>query len=123
MKSNKKYENLLLSVLCIIFFLTVIISVLYQVNDQSQFQTLSIIYIVTILVSVTGGIFIILYRTLKRRELRYSFIYNLFGTVNLVIGFIGLVNMPGDSSYIIPACFAVGLLIYNDIYWRKNNLI
>jgi hypothetical protein len=70
---------------------------------------------------ILGGIGLILYRTVKSRKLRYSFIYNFAGTINLLIGSIMLIaRSTFNTNYVASACFATGLYIYYDIYWAKN---
>ncbi|WP_315823312.1 hypothetical protein [Paraflavitalea speifideaquila] len=58
---------------------------------------------------------------MKERRYRYSFIYNFAGTINLLIGSMGLIyEATGTKAYVMSACFAVGIYIYYDIYWAKN---
>lgn len=76
-------------------------------------------YFITIGVAVIGGIILIFFAMLKMRRLRNSFVYNLFGTFNMIIGVLGLVLFfpgTGPYPYITTACLGIGIVIYMDIY-------
>jgi hypothetical protein len=88
-------------------------------------MAIPITYSITIAVGIIGGSILILVRAIRKKRLKYSFIYNLFGTLNIIVGSIGLVWSTSRIErplYLISACFAVGLFIYNDIYFKKNIL-
>lgn len=90
---------------------------------SDPWMTIAITYAITIAVGIIGGSILILVRAIRKRRLRYSFIYNLFGTLNIMVGSIGLAWSTSRIErpiYILSASFAVGLFIYNDIYSKKD---
>jgi hypothetical protein len=119
---TKKYLYSFLSLLCIIAWGILVFIVFYADNDNLWVATIPIAYLLTIAAGIVGGSIIILIRSVRKRRLKYSFIYNFYGTLNIIIGTIGLVYTTpanGRTAYHIGACFAVGLYIYNDIYFKK----
>jgi hypothetical protein len=123
MHVNKKYKDSLLSVLCVISWLVFVIRIFKSVEGDRVFIDLTLTYLITTGVGIVGGISLIFIRILKKRKLKYSFVYNLFGTFNIIVGFPGLAIFSfgvNPSPYIITACLGVGLIMYKDIY--RNEL-
>lgn len=57
--------------------------------------------------------------SVKRRELKFSFVYNFFGTFNIIVGFLGMMLPPVEgrpSPYIITASLVVGVVMYKTTY-------
>lgn len=122
MTARKKYRDSLLSILCVISWFVMVFRIFKSRNDDRLAIDLALTYLMTIGVGVIGGIILIFVRLLKKRNLKYHFIYNLFGTFNIIIGFLGLALFAlgiNPAPYTVTACFGVGLVIYKDIYRRE----
>ncbi len=87
MPARKEYRDSLLSILCVISWIVIIFRI-FKFMDKDTDLTLT--YFFTIGIGVIGGIILIFIRLLKRRNLKYHFIYNLFGTFNILVGYLGL---------------------------------
>lgn len=82
-------------------------------------EDITLTYFINTGIGIVGGIVLIFLALLKKRKLRYSFVYNLFGTFNIITGLIGLAlhgNTADPSPYIISACITVGVIMYCSIY-------
>ena len=123
MNSGKKYLYSLLSLLCIAGWVVLVFAIFYSETSERWVMAIPLTYAITIAAGVIGSSILILVRTIRRRRLKYTFIYNLLGTLNLLAGFIGLAwstSRIEQPMYIIAASFALGLYIYYDIYFKKN---
>jgi hypothetical protein len=86
------------------------------------FENFVFTYLVTTGVGVVGGILLIFLRIFKGSKLQYHFIYNFFGTFNIILGIFSLAlvsSSMGYNSYVGTACLGVGVIIYFDIYSEK----
>jgi len=122
----KKYRDSLLSILCVISWFVIVYRIFNAVQADRVLDDLILTYLINTSVGIVGGIVLIFVGRLKRRKMKYSFMYNLFGTFNLVIGLIGMVfftSGSGPSPYIVSACLCIGVIMYRDIYYRKEILI
>jgi hypothetical protein len=118
----KKYRDSLLSMLCVISWFVIVFRIFNSARGESVVADFVLTYLINTGVGIVGGIVLIFVAMLKRRKLKYSFIYNLFGTFNIIIGLAGLVLFPSGinpSPYIVSACLCIGVVIYKDIYRRK----
>lgn len=123
MHPGKKYLYSFLSLLCVVGWITLLVSVLYTNEHYRWVATLLIAHGLTVATGIIGGSILILVRAIRIKRLKYSFIYNLCGTLNIMVGSIGLLYMAYRNerpSYLIAGSFAVGLYIYHDIYFRKT---
>jgi hypothetical protein len=122
MNTVKKYRDSLLSILCVVSWFVLVFRIFKSAKGDRVFMDFILTYLITTGVGIVGGIILIFVGTFKKRKLKDSFVYNLFGTFNLIIGLLGLALFASGvnpSPYIVTACFGVGLIIYKDIYGRK----
>lgn len=87
-------------------------------------MVIPVILSVTIAIGVVGGGILLFIRMIRNKKLKNSFIYNLSGTLTIISGFSGLASSTGKTDaplYLASASFAVGLFIYNDIYFRDRS--
>ena len=111
--------------LCVISLFVLVFQIFKFAKGDRVVADFILTYLITTSVGIVGGIVLIFVGLLKRRNLKYSFIYNLFGTFNIVIGLIGLALFASGitpSPYIVSACLGIGVLIYKDIYCRNAML-
>jgi len=126
MSSVKKYRDSLLSVLCVTSWFVLVTRILISPNNEWEVTDILLAYFITTGLAVTGAIVLIFARLLGKVWLKRSFIYNLFGTLNFVIGCVGLVLSPSlsvslsPSPYTITACLAIGIVMYKDIYHPQS---
>lgn len=119
MNNSNAYRNSLLSALCIISWFVIVFRIFKSVKDESSVREFVLTCLITIGIGIVGGIVLLFLFTLKKRKLRYSFVYNLFGTLNVMVGFTGMMlpSIQGQPSpYVITGSLAVGLLMYKTIY-------
>ena len=112
----------MLSMLCVVSWFVLVFRIFKSDKSDRFVADFILTYLITTSVGVVGGIVLIFVAMLKRRKLKYSFIYNLFGTFNIIIGLLGLAIFASGirpSPYIVSACLGIGVVIYNDIYSRK----
>lgn len=88
-------------------------------TDDAAASGFFITLLATIAIGINGGIVFLLLGILKKRKLKYSFVYNFFATLNIMIGFAGLLlpTVEGrPSPYIVTASLAIGVVMYKTIY-------
>src|SRR5689334_12003199 len=114
MSNLKSFGDSLLSALLIISWFAIIIKVfiLYDNGNFASkfFWTLLTVFSTSIIGGVSLHFYILLKRTLKR-----NFVYNFFGTLNIILGFLGMVVQPATSQhipYLAATCFAISIIIY-----------
>ena len=123
MNSVKKYRDSLLSILCVISWFVIVYRIFNAAQGDRVVADLILTYLINTSVGIVGGIVLIFIGRLRRRNLKYHFIYNLFGTFNIIIGLAGLVlSVSGltPTPYIVSACLCIGLVMYIDIYRKKR---
>ena len=74
-------------------------------------------------IGILGGILLLLLNILKTGKFKYLFIFNLFATWNLLIGFLGLFSffVPGHTPYLAAGSIAIGIVMYKLIYSGNIN--
>jgi hypothetical protein len=120
-----KYRHSILSIVVVVsWFVTVYQFFKLKKTEHAVFNLISI-YQLTIVVGILIAIILIMIRVMNNIKLKNSFVYNLFGTLNIIIGCIGMMlfNNTTPSPYIITASLALGLVMYKDIYSRKSSMI
>jgi hypothetical protein len=120
---GKKYLYSFLSLLCVVGWIVLLVSVLYISENDRWMTNLPTAHALTVAEGIVGGSILILMRVISTKRLKYSFIYNLCGTLNIMVGSIGLLYASYRNerpSYLIAGSFAIGLYIYHDIYFRKT---
>jgi hypothetical protein len=119
MNKIKLYRDSLLSILCITSWVVIIFRIFTAAGDENLITKFVWTWIITISIGIIGGMALHLYGVLKRRTLKYSFAYNLFGTLNIIAGCLGM-TLPAvlgrPTSYIIAASLAVGIVMCKNIY-------
>jgi len=119
MGKRKSYRDSLLATLCITSWFIIVFRIFQSANDEPAIEILILVCLVTIAIGIVGGIVLLLLGTLRKRKLRFSFVYNLFGTLNIIVGFLGMM-LPAvqgrPSPYIVTASLAVGIVMYKTIY-------
>lgn len=90
MNNSKKYRDSLLSALCVISWFVIVFRIFNSAKDDSAFKIFIWTYLTTIVVGIFAGIVLLLIGTLSKRKLKHSFMYNFFGTLNIIVGFLGL---------------------------------
>lgn len=123
MNTTKKYKDSLLSILCVVSWFVLVFRIFKSAKGERVVEDFVITCLIITSVGIVGGIVLIFISMLKRRELKYCFAYNLFGTFNIIIGISGLALFASGiapSPYIASACLGIGIVIYNDIYGRKS---
>ena len=108
----------ILTVLCFLCF--------YPSNSHlSKFIGVLIAYAFFLAFSIITAIIIILKKSSKGSKLKYDFLYNFVGTLNIIVGFTGLVLATFDIDTnligVIVSCI-LGLIIYHDIYFLKSDI-
>lgn len=124
MHPGKKYLYSFLSLLCVVGWFTLLVSFVYLDKGNGLTTAIPIAHAPDLATGIVGGSILILVRVIRIKRLKYSFIYYLTGTFNIIVGAIGLFWSAYHNerpSYIIAGSFAVGLYIYHDIYFRKTN--
>jgi len=123
MNPVKKYRDSLLSLLCVVSWFVLVVRIFRSATGDHVFRDFIITCLITTGVGIAGGVILLFFAMVRNRKLKHHFIYNLFGTLNLSIGFTGLsifASGEGPAPYILTACFVVGVVIYNDIYSRRT---
>jgi hypothetical protein len=123
MNITKKYRDSLLSILCVVSWFVLVFRIFRSAKGDRAVADFILTYLITTGVGVVGGIVLIFLSRLKRRKLKYSFTYNLFGTFNIVIGLLGLALFASGiapSPYIVSACLGIGVVMYNDVYCGRE---
>lgn len=123
MTKVKKYKDSLLSVLCIVSWFVIVVRIFKTATDESAITAFVMTVMITITVGVVGGILLILADILKKGKLRFSFFYNLLGTLDILIGCFGMMLPQREgrpTPYIISASLCVGLVMYSAIYSRNK---
>src|SRR5258707_786150 len=90
MNTTKKYRDSLLSMLCVVSWFVLVFRIFKSAKSDQVIADFILTYLITTGVGIIGGIVLIFVVILKRRKLKYSFAYNLFGTFNIIIGLLGL---------------------------------
>jgi hypothetical protein len=122
MNTAKKYRDSLLSILCVVSWFVLVFRILKSAQGDSVVTDFIVTYFVTTGVGIVGGIILLFLGIVRKGKVKYSFVYNLLGTLNLIIGLLGLAQFSSGvnpSPYIATACFGVGVVMYKDIYYRK----
>ena len=122
MHAKRKYYTAF-SLLIVSFWGYFIVQILTNSHWQMDLETGQTVITQTLLLAIVGGIYLIFRNISKRNQLRFSFLYNLFGTLNLVIGSLGVILLRGDSEPSKPvftASLALGVIIYRNIYFSKK---
>src|SRR5688500_15326786 len=104
MNNRKAYRDSLLAALCIFSWFVIVFRIFKTVKDESAVTGFILTCLVTIAIGIVGGILLLLLGTLKKRKLKFSFVYNLFGTLNIITGFLGMMlpTVQGrPSPYIV----------------------
>ncbi len=123
MNRSKAYRNSLLSTLCIISWFVIVFRIFKSAIDESAVREFILTCLITIVIGIIGGIMLLFVAMLKKRTLMFSFVYNLFGTLNIVVGFIAMTlpTISGQPSpYIISASLVIGIVMYKTIYSRNR---
>ena len=126
MNNRKAYRDSLLATLCIISWFVIVFRIFKSVKDESAVIEFISLCLVTITIGIVGGILLLLPGTLKKRKLKFSFVYNLFATLNIIAGFTGMMlpTTQGRSSpYIIAASLAIGVVMYKTIYNSDRRIL
>jgi hypothetical protein len=84
--SGKKYLYSFLSLLCVVGWIVLLVSVLYISENDRWMTNLPIAHALTVAEGIVGGSILILMRVISTKRLKYSFIYNLCGTLNIMVG-------------------------------------
>ena len=119
MRSRNKYRDSLLSAFCVISWFIIVFRIFKEGMSDSYFIGFLITCVVTMLVGVIGGVIFLFVGALKKRNLRFSFIYNLFATLNIMVGSLGMMLPVFDgrpTPYIVSASLTVGIAMYITIY-------
>jgi hypothetical protein len=126
MNNVKAYRDSLLSTLCIISWFVIVFRIFKSVKDESAVRGFILICLITIAIGIIGEIVLILLGTLKKRKLKFNFVYNLFGTLNIIVGFLGMMlpTVQGrPSPYIITASVVIGVVMYKTIYTKNRRIL
>lgn len=121
MNNIKSIRDSLLSALCIISWTVIVFRIFNTVIDEGSIIKLVGTWMITISTGVVGGVALHFYCMLRKRSIRHSFVYNLFATLNIIAGSIGMTLplIPGlPTPYLIAASFAVGIVMYKNIYHK-----
>ena len=119
MNNRKAYRDSLLAVLCIVSWFVIVFRIFKTATDESAVRGFILACLVTIAIGIVGGIVLLLLGTLKKRKLKFSFVYNLFGTLNIITGFLGMmlpIVQGRPSPYIVTASLTIGVLMHKTIY-------
>lgn len=117
----KKYRDSLLSILCVVSWFVLVFRIFKSAKGDRVVADFTLTYLITTGVGIIGGIVLIFVALLKGKKITYRFVYNLFGTFNIIIGLAGLAlfsSGAAPSPYIVSACLGIGVVMYNDIYCR-----
>jgi hypothetical protein len=123
MNKIKSYRDSLLSALCVISWTVLVFRIFTDASNMDTIIKFFWTWIITISTGITGGIALHLYCILKRKTLKYSFAYNLFATLNIIAGALGMTLpfVPGrPTPYLIAASLTVGIVMYKNIYATKK---
>ncbi len=126
MNNRKAYRDSLLATLCIISWFVIVFRIFKSVKDESAVIGFIPVCLVTIAIGIVGGILLLLLATLKKRRLKFSFVYNLFATLNIIAGFPGMMlptTQGQPSPYIVTASLAIGVVMYKTIYTSDRRII
>jgi type III secretory pathway component EscT len=119
---TKRYKDSFISLGIILFLVGLSFALFYPSDSKlSKFLGVLIIYFLTIVFAITGGIATIITR--PKAKFKYSFTYNFFATLNLTTGLIGLIFAVGEADLfliLIIGSAVLGLLMFNDIYFSKQ---
>ena len=119
MNNVKSYRDSLLSALCIISWVVIVFRIFNTASGDDLVTKFVWTWIVTVSIGIIGGISLHFYCVLKKRTLKHSFVYNLFATLNIIVGFLGMTirAAPGPPApYLIAASLTVGIVMYKNIY-------
>ncbi len=125
MNQIKAFRYSLLSVLCVISWFVMIFRIFKLRYTESEIAMFSWTCWTTIVTGIIGGIVLILVDIIKVKKLRSSFVYNLFATMNIMIGCLGMTlhNNPNrPTPYVIAASLVLGLIMHRNIYARRKYL-
>jgi membrane protease YdiL (CAAX protease family) len=125
MNNRKAYRDSLLAALCIISWFVIVFRIFKSVKDESAVRGFILVCLGTIAIGIVGGILLLLLGILKKRKLKFSFVYNLFGTLNIIAGFLGMMlpTVQGrPSPYLVTASLAIGVVMYRTIYIRDRRI-
>jgi hypothetical protein len=121
MNNVKSYRDSLLSALCIISWVVIVFRIFNAARGDDLVTKFVWTWIGTVSTGIIGGIGLHFYSVLKKRTLKHSFVYNLFATLNIIVGFFGM-TVPaapgGPTPYLIAASLTVGIVMYKNIYGK-----
>lgn len=123
MNKTRSYRDSLLSALCVISWFVMVFRIFNSMTGDSAARALMLTLLVSIATGIIGGIVLLFFGLLKKRNLKYSFVYNLFGTLNILAGSLGMmlpVVLDRPAPYIITASLVIGILMYQTIYRRRK---
>jgi len=125
MNNIKSYRDSLLSALCVISWIVIVLRIFMAGGDADLVTKFAGTWVITVSTGIVGGITLHFYSILKRRTLKHSFIYNLFATLNIMAGALGMtlpVNPGQPTPYVVAASLTVGIVMYKNIYAKNKSM-
>jgi hypothetical protein len=119
MRNFKSFGDSLLSAFLIIAWIVILFKIFELFNTENAIDKFIWTWRIAVSVGIIGGMTMHLYILLKHGTFRCNFIYNFFGTLNIMVGSLAMGFHPASGqpvSYLGVACFAIGIIMYRNIY-------
>src|SRR6187401_1726910 len=94
MSNSKAYWQSFLSALMVIGWFIFVFRMATFDNDNSALERFILTIQITVVLGIICGIAMLLAGITKVRRLKFSFAYNLLGTLNIMVGIFGMINRP-----------------------------
>jgi hypothetical protein len=125
MPHHQKYRDSFAATLIVIILTGLCFLCFYPSTSKlSKFIGILIVYSFILALSIITALISILIKSSKGSKHKYDFSYNLIGTLNIIVGFTGLILATLDidtNVFGVIISFLLGLLIYHDIYSLKGD--